>query len=323
MNSYLLPVSRLRRFLRRKPPEESSADDANEEEEEKPVKPARGLRRILSTFSLYYPLGVYQRALDWSFEDDLSTSENQKEKKIILREKPFNTRFRYLAIRTFIQSVSLSIVFTAPISLPWIFNIVIPFSIDLLPFGLADLVRSIINSVLDLLSPFEIILNIIPVLSNLTATYNPMYFYGSTFFLLNALGLTDVDLSTMMAESDFEGSSMSEFLAASYLTKFAEIKEVITPILVIVSSAIAFFLVFRRARTVIFEIQGNKEESKNIRKFKRTLLGYYLDKGYSEVFYSKNRVSDSKSLRRIGWLSKWGPLFAFIIPILLAIIYIL
>jgi hypothetical protein len=316
-------VSRLRNFLRRKNPEASLTEEVSEEEKEKPVKPTRGIRRILSTFSLYYPLGVYQRALDWSFESDSSAIDNKKVNKIILSEKPFNRRFRYLAIRTFIQSVSLSIVFTAPISLPWIFNIVIPFSIDLLPFGIADLVRSIINTILDLLSPFGIILEIIPVLSNLTATYSPMYFYGSTFFLLNALGLTDVDISTMMAESDFEGRSMSEFFAASYLTKFTEIKEVITPILIVVSSAIAFFLVFRRARTVIFEIQGKKEEKKNIRNFKRKILGYYLDKGYTEVAYSKNRVSDSKNLRRIGWLSKWGPLFAFIIPILLAVIYII
>jgi hypothetical protein len=150
-----------------------------------------------------------------------------------------------------------------------------------------------------------------------------MYFYGSTIFLLNALGLTDVDFNTIIDGSNFEGNSMSEFLAASYLTKFAEITEIITPLLVLISSAMAFFLVFRRARSVIFEIQGEKEETKNIKKFQRTLLGYHLDQGYMEIDYSKDRVSDSKNLQRIGWLSKWGPLFAFVIPIGLALVYIL
>ena len=312
-------MSRLKKFLRRNKEEDSSADEVKEE---KPVTPTRGIRRYLAIFSLYYPLGVFQRALDWSFEDQSSETQDNPPKRIILQEKPFTTRFRYLLVRTIIQTVSLSIVFTAPISLPWIFNIVIPFSIDLLPFDIADFVRSIINLFLDFLSPLEFIVDIIPIFSNLTATYNPMYFYGSTFFLLNALGLTDVDFATITAESNFEGNSMSEFLAASYLTKFASITEIITPLLVIISSAIAFFLVFRRARTVIFEIQGEKEESKKITKFKRTLLGYYLDRGYSEVIYSKDRVSDSKNLRRIGWLSKWGPLFAFVIPILLALVFI-
>ena len=312
-------MSRLKKFLRRNKEEDSSADEVKEE---KPVTPTRGIRRYLAIFSLYYPLGVFQRALDWSFEDQSSETQDNPPKRIILQEKPFTTRFRYLLVRTIIQTVSLSIVFTAPISLPWIFNVVIPFSIDLLPFGIADFVRSIINLFLDFLSPLEFIVDIIPIFSNLTATYNPMYFYGSTFFLLNALGLTDVDFATITAESNFEGNSMSEFLAASYLTKFASITEIITPLLVIISSAIAFFLVFRRARTVIFEIQGEKEESKKITKFKRTLLGYYLDRGYSEVIYSKDRVSDSKNLRRIGWLSKWGPLFAFVIPILLALVFI-
>ncbi len=316
-------MSRLRKFLRRSRLEDTSKDDSEKEEEEKPVTPTRGVRRILSTFSLYYPLGVYQRALNWSLDESSSKDENSSSKRILLKEKAFNTRFRYLIVRTIIQSVGLSIVFTAPISLPWIFNIVIPFSIDLLPFGIAGFVRTLIDGLLSLLSPFEFIADIIPIFSNLTATYNPMYFYGSTFFLLNALGLTDVDLPTIVAESNFEGESMSEFMAASYLSKFAEIKEIITPLLVIISGAIAFFLVFRRARTVIFEIQGTKEESKNLTKFKRTLVGYYLDQGYTEVIYSKNRVSDSKKLRRIGWLSKWGPLFAFIIPIVLALVYIL
>jgi hypothetical protein len=316
-------VSRLKKFLRRNKEEDSTKADLEEEEEEKPITPSRGVRRALSTFSLYYPLGVYQRALDWSFEDQFIDSEENASKKILLREKPFKSRFRYVLIRTFIQSVSLSIVFTAPISLPWIFNIAIPFSIDLLPFGIADFVRAIINSILDFFSPLEIMLDIIPILSNLTATYNPMYFYGSTIFLLNALGLTDADFTTMMDGSNFEGNSMSEFLAESYLTKFASITEIVAPLLVIISSAMAFFLVFRRARSVIFEIQGEKEESKNIRKFKRKLLGYHLDQGYTEIEYSKDRVSDSKNLQRIGWLSKWGPLFAFVIPIGLALVYIL
>ncbi|PWI48561.1 hypothetical protein CEE45_05835 [Candidatus Heimdallarchaeota archaeon B3_Heim] len=315
-------MSRLKKFLRRNKQDNSSPDDHKVAEEEKPVTPTRGIRRYLSTFSLYYPLGVYQRALDWSLEDQHFVAEESRSKRIVLEEKPFKTRFRYLLVRTIIQSVSLSIVFTAPISLPWLFNVVLPFSIDLLPFGIAALIRSIINSFLDLLSPFEFIVDAIHVFSNLTATYNPMYFYGSTYFLLNALGLIDVDIPTMMAGSSFEGSSMSEFLAASYLTKFAAIKEIITPLLVIISSAIAFFLVFRRARTVLFEIQGEKEESKNIAKFKRKLLGYYLDEGYTEIIYSKNRVADSKTLRRIGWVSKWGPLFAFVIPILLALVFV-
>ncbi|MHA1996185.1 MAG: hypothetical protein ACW97Z_16750 [Candidatus Hodarchaeales archaeon] len=315
-------MSRLKKFLRRNK-EDNSTEEGSEEEEEKPITPSRGLKRIKSTFSLYYPLGVYQRALDWSFDDKHLDSEGNPSKKILLEEKPFKSRFRYILIRTIIQSVSLSIVFTAPISLPWIFNIVIPFSIDLFPFGIADFIRSIISIILNFLSPFEFVFNIIPVLSNLTATYNPMYFYGSTIFLLNALGLTDVDFNTIIDGSNFEGNSMSEFLAASYLTKFAEITEIITPLLVLISSAMAFFLVFRRARSVIFEIQGEKEETKNIKKFQRTLLGYHLDQGYMEIDYSKDRVSDSKNLQRIGWLSKWGPLFAFVIPIGLALVYIL
>lgn len=323
-------MSRLKQFLRRRQNKEVSLEPEEKDDEDKPVEATRGLRRILSTFILYYPLGSYQRALNWTLIDKRKHEANNKSesndssssKHILLKEKAFRSRMGYFLSISILQSIGLSIVFTAPISLPWIFNVVIPFSIDLLPFGLADFIRSFISGILNFLSPLAFVVDIFYVFTNLTATYNPMYFYGSTLFLLKALGLTDVDPFSSPENSEFQGNSMTELLATTFLTKYNAIAEIITPLIILVSSLIAFFLVFRRARVVIFEILTEKDEKSRIRKSKRKLLGYYMDKGYSDVIYEKNRISETSKLKKFAWLAKWGPLIAFILPIILAISFI-
>lgn len=318
-------MSRLRKILRKSQKEKNSPEDEDKLEEEKPVEPTRGLRRILSSFLLYYPLGSYQRALNWTLTDgkkkeantESESSDFSSSKHILIKEKAFRSRMGYFLSISVIQSLGLSIVFTAPISLPWIFNVVIPFSIDLLPFGLADFIRSLITGILNFLSPFAFISDIFNVFTNLTATYSPMYFYGATLFFLKGLGLTE------QGPESLAGSAMrSELLATTFLTKVSAIGEIVTPLLILVSTLIAFFLVFRRARIVIFEILTEKDEKTRIRRSKRKLLGYYMDKGYSDVIYEKNRISETSKLNKFAWLAKWGPLIAFILPIILAISFI-
>ena len=119
------------------------------------------------------------------------------------------------------------------------------------------------------------------------------------------------------------GSDMkSELFATTFLTEFSAIEEIVAPLVILVSTLIAFFLVFRRARVVIFKILTEKDEKTRIRKSKRKILGYYMDKGYSEVIYEKNRISDTSKLNKFAWFAKWGPLLAFFLPIILAITFI-
>ena len=317
-------MSRLRKFLRRRQNKEVSVEPEEKDDEEKPVEPTRGLGRILSSFSLYYPLGSYQRALKWTLTDGKKkevdtkseSSDSSSSKHILIKEKAFKSRMGYFISISVIQSIGLSIVFTAPISFPWIFNVVIPFSIDLLPFGLADFIRSLISGILNFLSPLAFVVDIFNVFTNLTATYNPMYFYGSTLFFLKGLGLTEYGPESR------QDSSITELLATTFLSKFSAINEIITPMLIFVSSLIAFFLVFRRAKVVIFEILTEKDEKTRIRKSKRKLLGYYMDKGYSDVIYEKNRMSETSKLKKFAWFAKWGPLIAFILPIIMAVTFI-
>jgi hypothetical protein len=339
-------VARFKLFRRRSKNKKTSTSEeeqiVDEEEEKKPPKPARGLRRIISYFKLYFPLGTYQRSIKWQLEDPTVTinhesdsgseiqilSENKKSKErqkiILVEEKPFQTRFSYFLTRTFLQSFGLSIIFTAPLSLPWIFNVVIPYSIDLLPLGLADLLKEITKSILSLLTPLEIVVDVIMNLSTIFGTYNPIFFYGTMLWFFTWLGLSDAEFLDSIENIESTGTgSMIEVLANTFSAKFTLIQSVIVPFVIIIAGTISIFLVVRRARTILFEIQSEKEQKKNVDKVKRSLISHYMDDGYSEVEYIENRIGTSTKLKWLAGIIKYGPIVSVILPISLAIIFII
>ena len=318
-------MSRLKLLIQRL----RKSEEKTEEEKEEIITPARGLRRMITTFLIYFPLGMYQRGLDWQLEDsqspttDESVQTSLNEKKILIHEKPFRSRFTYLATRTILQSIGFSIVFTAPISLPWIFTIVIPFSIDLLPFGLAEIVRDIIITILTFLEPLSIIVDIIMVISNFFGTANPIFFYGSTLFFLYMVGIINFNPFEENSNSETNGSaSMVELMGNHFQSKFALINEILAPFLLLVACSVSFFLVIRSARKVIFEVQTEKEQEKNIKNIKKTLLSHYLDDGYSTVEYTENRIASSSKLTWLARITKYGPIVSIILPIFLAILFV-
>lgn len=284
---------------------------------------------MITTFFLYFPLGMYQRGLDWELEENLSPTGNTDElnhtssnnKVIRIREKPFRSRLSYLASRSILQSVGFSIVFTAPISLPWIFNIVIPFSINLLPFGLSEFIRDIISNILTFLAPFSVIVDIITIISNFFGTANPIFFYGSTLFLLQMIGIADKDVFEEFGNLETNGT-MIELMGYHLQSKFALIQEIIAPLLIIIAGSVSFFLVLRSARKIIFEVQTQNEQENNIKNIKKTLISHYLDDGYSQVEYTENRISSSTKLSWLARITKYGPIVSVILPIFLAILFI-
>ena len=117
--------------------------------------------------------------------------------------------------------------------------------------------------------------------------------------------------------------SMIELLANHYQSKFASIQDFIAPLLILIAFSISFFLMVRTARKIIFEVQTEKEQKKNIEKIKRTFIEYYLDEGYSQVDYTENRLTSSSKLEWLARFTKYGPIVSVILPISLAIIFVI
>lgn len=330
-----LIVSRLKQLfqkLRKSQESEKTPTDGQENSKTEPLQPARGWKRFLVIFKLYFPLGTYQRALNWHLvtlsdsttNTDNNTSQMSNSTKIIqIQEKSFRSRFGYFCSRTILQSIGLSIVLTAPISLPWIFLVVIPFSIDLLPLNLSDIIYAIIDTVLQFLEPFSWIVDVVNIASNFFGTYSPVFFYGSTLWFFTMLGITDIEVFEAIENSDGGSASMVELMGSHFQSKFVFIQDFIVPFLLIIAGSISFFLVVRRARSILFEIQLEKELKKNIEKTKNTLISYYIDEGYSQAEYTENRAASSRRMKWLARLTKYGPIISVILPIFLAIIIIL
>ncbi|MFX1286510.1 MAG: hypothetical protein ACFFB5_22935 [Promethearchaeota archaeon] len=318
--------------------EKSEQDESIPQEEDndapsKPIKPIRGWKRLLAAFRIFFPLGMYQRGLKWHLGNSSpplineinKNDQNIENGKIIhIQEKSFQSRFGYFTSRAILQSIGLSIIFTAPISLPWIFNVVIPFSIDLLPFGLSEIIRDIINRILTFLSPFRVVVDVIMALSNVFGTANPIFFYGSTLWFLTMIGLTDIEVFDAFENTNNHGTgTMIELLGNHYQSKFTLLQEYIAPLLILIAGSISFFLVIRRAKSIIFEVQTEKQQKKNIEKLKRIFIGYYLDDGYNQIDYTENRITSSPKLMWLARIIKYGPIVSVVLPISLAIIFVI
>ena len=162
-------------------------------------------------------------------------------------------------------------------------------------------------------------------LSNIFGSANPFFLYGATLFFLSLLRIIPKDTKEIfesMEANENEGGSIIALIANNYQAKFSHFGKIITPSLIILSSIIAFFLIFRRAKSVIFELQSEKEEKKNIQKYKTTLLSYYIDSGATNVIYRKKRLSNSKKFKWIRLIAQWGPIISIFIPISLALAYL-
>jgi hypothetical protein len=86
---------------------------------------------------------------------------------------------------------------------------------------------------------------------------------------------------------------------------------------------VSFFLVIRRARGILFEVMTTKEEIKHLERVRKVFLKYCKEGTYTEINYSKNRLSESKKTSIFANLVKYGPGVSMIIPAILAILYIM
>ena len=85
----------------------------------------------------------------------------------------------------------------------------------------------------------------------------------------------------------------------------------------------SFFLVIRRARGILFEVMTTKEEIKHREKVRKVFLKYCKEGTYTEINYSKRRLSESRKTTIFSNLVKYGPLVSMIFPALIAIFIIL
>ncbi|GAG17472.1 unnamed protein product, partial [marine sediment metagenome] len=235
----------------------------------------------------------------------------------------FSKRLKFFLFRTFFQTVSLSIAFTAPITFPWFFDIVFPNFLALIPPEITTLIQELIISIQSLFVPPPWLEPLIRFFMDLGAIFNPFLIFSLLMILFNNIGmLSDEDFQDPFSSTNGTPTSTGYFFE-SIQRKFKLGFSSATSILLIISCLVSFFLVIRRARGILYEVMTRKEEMKHLEKVRTLFLKNCKEGTYTDINYSKNRLSESKNTIIFTNLVKYGPMVSAIIPAILAILFII
>ncbi len=298
--------------------------------------PFTGNKLFLAKLAYLNPISNYKRGLEWNHikekeiveEQSIDEIEsNNESNNLYVKEKHFSKRLIFFLFRTFFQTVSLSVAFTAPITFPWFFDIVFPDLLALIPPEITSFIKELIRTIQSFFTPLFTSLTwlepLIRFMMNLSAIFNPFLVFSILMIVFNRIGmLSDEDFQDPFSSTNGTPTSTGYFLE-SIRNKFSFDFSSATVILLIVSSFVSFFLVIRRARGILFEVMTTKEEIKHLEKVRKVFLKYCKEGFYTDIDYSKNRLAESQKTKIFANIVKYGPMVSLIIPAILAILYIM
>ncbi|MFX1538161.1 MAG: diacylglycerol/lipid kinase family protein [Promethearchaeota archaeon] len=300
--------------------------------------PFTGNKLLLAKLAYLNPISNYKRGLEWSqtpFKEKETVEEPLKDKRetsdesenLYVKEKSFLKRVQFFLFRTFFQTLSLSVAFTAPITFPWFFDIVFPDLLALIPLEITefilDLIRTIQSFFIPLFNSFTWLEPLIRWLMDLSASFNPFLVFSLLMILFRNIGMiSEEEYQDPFTSTNGTPTSTGYFLE-SIQRKFQFDFSSALMILLIVSSFVSFFLVIRRARGILYEVMTTKEEIKHLEKVRKVFLKYCKEGTYSDIDYTKNRLTESEKTTAFTTLVKYGPMVSMVIPALLAILYIM
>ncbi len=276
-------------------------------------------------------ISEYKRGLVWNEKqlngtetlEDIDSDYTPKTTIIEIQEKLFRIRFAYFSLRTLLFAVGVSFAITAPLTFHWLFEFVIPDIMILIPAFLADIIKDIIHSVQSILAIFSWVEPIINFLMQIAATFNPFLVYMVVMYILNSTEIVqDEYYEDPLADLSNIPSSV-DFFASDFQVKFGLSFSEMVVFLFLVSFFISSFLVIRGEKGIMYEFLTTKNEKKHLEEIEKAFIGYYKDKGYEEVNYIKNRISESPKLNSLAYLMKFSPIFSIIIPVVLAVIFLI
>jgi hypothetical protein len=296
------------------------------------TKPFTGKQLALAKLAYLNPISNYKRGLEWSntpFKKKETAEKSLKDEgeNLYVKEKPFLNRVQFFLLRTFFQTLSLSVAFTAPITFPWFFDIVFPDLLALIPPEITtfilDLIRTIQSFFIPLFNSFTWLEPLIRFLMDLSASFNPFLVFSLLMILFHNIGMiSEEEYQDPFTSTNGTPTSTGYFLE-SIQRKFQFDFSSATIILLIVSSFVSFFIVIRRARGILYEVMTTKEEIKHLEKVRKVFLKYCKEGTYTDIDYTKNRLTESEKTRAFTTLVKYGPMVSMVIPALLAILYIM
>lgn len=271
----------------------------NREKKEKPIIPASKITSYFIQIQLLNPFGFYKRGFNISVKN--RTGKDENEKSVLVEEKKFSNRFQFVLLLMFLQSIPLSFAMTASLSIPWTFNIVIPFSLDFLPFNIKQLIYDLILTIQNFFKPLDPLVQLIDAIFKFFSTLNPAILFTGTFWVFDYLGWIDIHNYDLNIPDEYNNGSKTsmDILAYNLEKQFPLLGGgLITPFLLFFFSIVSFFFLITKGKKLFFEMLSEKKFIKLENKIRRPILSFYMNQGANCFEYVRNRSSKIKFIKR-------------------------
>ena len=267
-----------------------------EKEKEEVIKPVGKVGLFAKRIQLSNPIGIFRRGYDITVEK--KEEDSAINNIVLVKEKKFSKRLQFILLLMVLQSIPLSFAMTASISLPWTFNVVIPFSLNFLPFNLKEVIDSIILSIQNLLKPLNPLFDVLDTIFKFFSTMNPAVFFTGTMWFFDYLGWIDSKEYLNIPKDYNNGSKTSmDILAFNLEKKFPSMGNMVVPFLLVLFAIMSFFFLITKGKKLLFEMMKEKQLKKSKRKIRKPILTYYHNQGINELEYIENRSLRKRSIK--------------------------
>lgn len=239
--------------------EKSNQEQPDSEEEEGSIF-SKGIKHLSFLYMWYYPLSPLRVGY--------TRAENEISDRVELKERRLRTRLILFFLFTFIQTFLLALVFTWPLTLSPLIDALA----DLVPTALWQIIESVAKTLQDWLSPFDSIIRFIQDLSKIFNTFNPSFAFVAGWWLASQIR-KEVSDDEDYEKVNWDADLGTNGLLQEFGKKTFGISSSLSPwFVLILMQFFTFLFLLRRARSLVYELQSDKECEEREKQIRNALL---------------------------------------------------
>jgi len=245
-------------------------------------------------------------------------TEHETQERIELKERRLSIRLSLFLLFTFIRSFLLAMAFTWPLTLSPLIDALA----ELIPDSLWRIVESIANALQDFLSPIDPWIAFFQDLSKIFNLFNPSFVFVAGWCLVSWIKKEILEEEDPNAV-DIDMSLGTNGFIQEFGRKSFGISHTLSPWFVLIfMQVITFLFLIRGAKSLVYELQSDKQCEKREKNIKNTLIGEVADQ--VDIIRSGRRWGNQKRWRFLPEiLVTLSQMSLFLIPVLLLLCGIL
>jgi hypothetical protein len=285
-------------------------DQKDSEPEKKVFQPPEWVKQLGFMYMWYYPLSPLRVGY--------VTTENEVDERIELKERRLSARLALFLFFNLIQSFFLALAFTWPITLAPLIDALA----DLIPNAIWEVVEAAANAIQDILSPLDPVISFFQDLSKFFNTINPGFAFAAGWWVASRIRKElseDDNYDEVEVDSDLGTNGFLQ----EFGKKMFGIPSSFSPWFLLFFMQFATFLfLIRRAKSLIYELQSDKQTEAREKRIKKRLLEDMQEK--TEFVRTGKRWGNDWKWRFLPeFLVALSQVLLFIIPLLMVLFGIL